>query len=629
MPLHKFNADISKVLKLVIHSIYTNKDIFVRELISNASDACEKARYLIATGKCEDAKDETLKIEVSINKKEGYVLFKDNGIGMDRDELVEHLGTIAKSGTEDFLKEFEKKKDKFSANELIGQFGVGFYSSYMVSNWVEIKTKRRGEKNAKGYSWTSDGESGFTIKDCKDVDFGTEVKVFIKDEDKEDYLNQFRIENIIKTYSNHISFPIELKGEENTTTQINSEKALWLKRKNEITEEQYNNFYQSLCHMPDKPLLTIHNKVEGNMEYTNLLFVPSIKPFDLYHPDMLTRIKLYVRHVFISEKDIDIIPRYLRFVYGIVDSNDLPLNMSRETLQDNKILGKIKDNIVKKVFDELKEKATNDIEKYNEFWKNFGSVLKEGLCESIADRESLMQMTRFYTSKSKDKLISFDDYISGMKEKQKEIYYFIGEDINEMMNAPEMEIFIKNDIEVILFTDVVDSFWTNVVYDYKGKDLKSIARSDIDLKDLEISKEEKEQQTKENTEEEKEMINNFMDILKGRVVAVKIATKLVDSPSCLSVAPGAMDSRMEEWLVSQKQLKKRSLKILEINPKHELVKKANSLLKTEGDDYESKTKRDEGKEIVLMINDLAGISNGDNLQDSNIAVKRILKWIKV
>jgi len=623
--MHDFNADVSKVLRLVIHSIYTNKDIFLRELISNASDACEKARYLIATGECNGEDNCESKIEVILNEKEKYIAVRDNGIGMTENELINHLGTIAKSGTEDFLNKIEN--DKKTANELIGQFGVGFYSCFMVSDKVEVRTRRRGKNGEKSLIWTSDGVSGFEIKELNDGDkcqYGTEVKVFIKAEDQENYLDSFKIENIIKTYSNHISFPISFQSDDNTVVQINSEKALWMKAKNEITDDQYENFFHSLCHMPSKPFMVLHNKVEGNLEFINLLFIPSTRPFDLYHPDMLTRIKLYVRHVFISEKDIDLIPHYLRFVYGIVDSNDLPLNMSRETLQDNKILSKIRDNLIKKILSELKNKAQNDVEQYNEFWKNFGSVLKEGLCESIADRESLMEMTRFYTSKSKDKLISFDEYIAGMKENQKDIYFFIGENIDEMMASPEMEMFIKNDIEVIFFTDVVDSFWTNVVHDHKGKDLKSITRADIDLKTLGNNGEnDKNKETSDYTNEEKQMIDNFTDILKGKVMAVKIGNKLIDSPSCLSIAPGAMDSRMEEYLVAQKQLKKRTLKVLEINKNHELVKKANNLLKENNE-----TSKKEGKELVLLISDLAFISQGERLDNANLTVKRVLKFLK-
>ena len=618
--MHEFNADVSKVLRLVIHSIYTNKDIFLRELVSNASDACEKARYLIATGECEGETNLNPKIEIGVDKDKKFVYVRDNGIGMTENELINHLGTIAKSGTEDFLRKAEQ--DKQTANELIGQFGVGFYSCFMVSDKVEVRTRRRGKNGEKGLVWKSNGIDGFEIEEDDSIQFGTEVIVYIKDEYKEEYTNRYKIENILKTYSNHISFPIEFKGEDDVITQINNDKALWLRNKNEITEEQYENFYHSLCHMPEKPFITIHNRVEGNLEFTNLLFIPSIKPFDLYHPDMITRIKLYVRHVFISEKDLNIMPSYLRFVYGIVDSNDLPLNMSRETLQDNKIMPKIKDNLVKKVLNELKNKAENEKDKYDEFWKNFGPVLKEGLCDSIADRETLLSMTRFYTSKSKDKLVSFDEYISRMKEGQKNIFFFIGEDIDEMINAPEMEIFNKNDIEVILFTDVVDSFWTNVVHDHKGKDLTSITRADVDLSDL--TKKDKDEKETENSNEEKDMINNFMKILQGKVAGVKIAKKLIDSPSCLSIAPGSMDSRMEAYLVMQKQLKQRSLKILEINPKHKLVKQANELLQNESD----KEKYEEGKDLVLLINDLAVISQGDHLENANSATKRILKFIK-
>lgn len=621
--MHDFSADVSKVLRLVIHSIYTNKDIFLRELISNASDACEKARYLIETGECEGENELQSKIEIILNKKEKYISVKDNGIGMTENELINHLGTIAKSGTEDFLNKIENSKT--TANELIGQFGVGFYSCFMVSDKVEVKTRRRGKNGEKSLLWTSNGVDGFEIKTLKeDIQYGTEVKVYIKEEIQEDYLNQFKVENIIKTYSNHISFPISLQVD-SETTQINSEKALWMRQKNEITEEQYENFFHSLCHMPSKPFMIMHNKVEGNLEFTNLLFIPSTKPFDLYHPDMLTRIKLYVRHVFISEKDIDIIPHYLRFVYGIVDSNDLPLNMSRETLQDNKILSKIRDNLVKKILSELETKAEKEPEQYNEFWKNFGPVLKEGLCESIVDRETLMKITRFYTSKSKDKLVSFDEYIAGMKENQKEIYFFTGENIDEMMSSPEMEVFIKNNIEVILFTDVVDSFWTSVIHDHKGKDLKSITRADIDLKDLNKQDDDKNKnKTDDGSKEEKTMIDNFMKILQGKVSAVKITTKLIDSPSCLSIAPGTMDSRMEDYLVAQKQLKKRSLKILEINPKHKLVQMANQLLKNNNNNCTNLR----GEDLVFIINDLACIAQGERLDNSNLTVKRILNLIE-
>ncbi len=641
--MHKFNAEVSKVLKLVIHSLYTNKDVFLRELISNASDACEKARYLEASGTLQIDGGLKPKIRIALNEKEGFITVSDNGIGMNKDELIKHLGTIAKSGTEDFLKQAEAA-NKATASELIGQFGVGFYSCFMVSDKVEVRTKRRGEDEAKGYIWSSDGVSGFDIKEDDKIDFGTEIKVFIKDSEKEDYLDRFRVENIIKTYSNHISVPIEYAGEDDVITQINPEKALWMRKRSEITDEQYENFYHSVCHMPGKPWAVLHNKVEGNMEFTNLLFIPSTKPFDLYHQDMLTRIKLYVRHVFISERDIDIIPTYLRFVYGIVDSNDLPLNVSRETLQDNKTISKIKDTLVKKIFGELKDRAQKKPEEYEEFWKNFGPVLKEGLCDSIADRETLMSLTRFYTSKSRDKLIGFDDYISGMKAEQKDIYFFVGENINDMMSAPEMEVFLKNDVEVILLTDVVDGFWTNVIHDHAGKDLKSITRADVDLKDIEKS--EKDNKNEDYTDEEKAMTDIFAKVLQGKVVAVKIATKLVDSPSCLSVAPGAMDSRMEDFLVAQNQLKKRSLKILEINPKNELVKRTYELLKntinsntvssnttnsnanSEHHDVDLTNANKDGIELATMIYELAVIGQGDHLENAGSAVKRILKYIK-
>jgi molecular chaperone HtpG len=610
--MYNFNAEVSKVLKLVIHSLYTNKDVFLRELISNGSDACEKLRYLLATNQVAATGEYMPRIEVLLNKENNTITIRDNGIGMNKDELIHHLGTIAKSGTEQFAKSLNNAT---SASELIGQFGVGFYSCFMVADRVEFKTRRYGEMQS--FLWKSDGESGFEIEELQDnsLDYGSEITLFIKEEEKDTYINEFKIEHIIKTYSAHVSVPVEFIHDGDVVSQINPEKAIWLREKAEITQEQYKDFFKSLSHLPTEPLSIIHNRVEGNFEFVNLLYIPTSKPFDLYHPDRETKVKLYVRHVFISEKNMDIIPKYLRFVYGIIDSNDLPLNVSRETLQDSRMLQKIKDNITKKILTELEHKAEEDKETYNDFWLNFGPILKEGLCEGLADREKLMKLLRFYTTKSQHNLISMEDYVEKMKNEQKDIYYFVGDKKEDMLNAPEIEVFIKNDIEVILLTDPVDSFWLSVVHDYKAKDLKSITRADINLD--KIAKEEKKDEKEK--ESESEMTAVFMDALKGKVAAVKISNKLTESPSCLSINPGAMDIRMEQMLLDQHQIQKRALKILEINPE-------NSLVKTVIDEAKNGN-HEKSKQMAETIFEFAAIAQGEHLDNMGSFIKKISKIV--
>jgi molecular chaperone HtpG len=613
--MYQFNAEVSKVLKLVIHSLYTNKDVFLRELISNSSDACEKLRYLSITNPSLSSQD--YKIEVILNKDKKTITVKDNGIGMDDDDLINHLGTIAKSGTNEFFIKASNSKD--TLNDLIGQFGVGFYSCFMISDKIEVRTKKAG--NNKAYSWISDGVAGFDIIEIDDFESksGTEVIVHIKETEQEVYLDKFRIQNIITTYSNHISVPIIFSADSELSEEINKGRALWLQDKKEIDDKDYESFYNSISYLPGKPFAVLHNKVEGAIEYTSLLFIPNSKPFDLYHPDRNTKVKLYVKHVFISEKDVNILPRYLRFIYGIIDSNDLPLNVSRETLQDNSIILKIKDSVEKRILNELLKNKNDNAEKYDSFWNNFGSIIKEGLCEGFSNREALMDLTKFHSSKSLDKLTCFSEYIARMPEKQKEIYYFIGEKKSDMLKSPEMEIFNKYDIEVIFLTDIVDSFWVNVIHDHKGKDLKNIVRADINLEDFKKDNESKEDKADKN-EEDAEVIKKFMQALEGKVSAVKISTKLVDSPACLSINPGSMDIKMEQYLLEQKQLNKKSLKILEINSDHKLIQRSFELLN-------STNSFEQGKKLAETIFEIALISHGEMTEDPSNFARKIVELI--
>ncbi|MGE0754647.1 MAG: molecular chaperone HtpG, partial [Alphaproteobacteria bacterium] len=418
---HKFAAEVSKILQLVIHSLYTNKDIFLRELISNASDACDKLRHEAITQPQLTADNPEFSINISVDPKARTLTIADNGIGMSKDELKKNLGTIAKSGTQEFIAAMSADAKKNAP--LIGQFGVGFYSSYMVADKVTVVSRRAGANKA--YQWESDGQGEFTLAATEKDTRGTVITLHLNSE-ADDYLDKFRLRHIVQTYSDHISFPITLTDEEGGTETVNSAGALWMRGKGDITDEQYNEFYRHVAHAPDEPWLTLHNKVEGKVEFTNLLFIPSAKPFDLFHPERKCRVKLYVRRVFITEKNVDIVPAYLRFLRGVVDSEDLPLNISRETLQDNPIINKIRESLIKRVLSELKKKGEQDETSYLTFWNNFGAVLKEGLCEGLGNKESILEVCRFH-SNTQDAQTSLDAYVARMPDGQEDIYYFTGD----------------------------------------------------------------------------------------------------------------------------------------------------------------------------------------------------------
>ncbi|MDR1499245.1 MAG: molecular chaperone HtpG, partial [Rickettsiales bacterium] len=481
----EFGVETRKILKLMIHSLYTNKDIVVRELISNASDACDKLRYQTALNPDILGNDVELKIKIEIDEENKTLSITDSGIGMNRNDLINQLGVIAKSGTEEFLEKMSKNDGKEqNAVELIGQFGVGFYSSFMISKKVEVISKKVDSDEV--FIWESEGEGEFKVKKY-DEEFsrGTKVILHLKDEE-DDFVDKFHIKHIVKSYSDHIIFPIQLKmGTNNDSIEtLNTGTALWTKPKSEITKEQYSDFYKYIVHMPGEPWMILHNKVEGNIEFTNLLFIPDKRTFDLFNPEMRTRIKLYIKKVFITEDAVQLLPRYLRFIQGIVDSQDLPLNISRETLQYNSVVEKIKKALVKKIFNELEKKDQDEPEEYLKFWANFGPVMKEGLCEHNVNNDDLLDICKFYTSKSLDKPIGLKSYVERMKSEQKDIYYITGNSVENVDNSPQVEGFKSKEIEVLYLCDTVDDFWVTVTDKYKNYKFRSITKTNIDLDNL-------------------------------------------------------------------------------------------------------------------------------------------------
>ncbi len=611
--IRKFDAEIGRVLHLMIHSLYTNKEIFIRELISNCSDACDKLRYLSQTDSSLMQDDPIFKITVRVDKENRRLFIRDNGIGMNHDDLIENLGTIAKSGTGKFLEMLsgDAKKD----NMLIGQFGVGFYSAFMVADNITVTSKKAGEQ--KSYIWSSDGLGEYSVcENQEEFARGTEVELHIK-ETEDSYLDHFRLKHIVKTYSDHVAIPIYFISPTESEVQLNSSSALWTRPKSEITKEQYNEFYKSLSFSMDEPWIVVHNKNEGATEFTNLLFIPSTKTFDLFHPDRKRRVKLYIKRVFIADENIDIIPSYLRFLRGVVDSEDLPLNISRESLQHNSTLERIKLAITKKILSELKRKKDDARGEYIIFWSNFGAALKEGLCESTSDHEKLLEVSLF-RSALHDKMISLDEYIENFQDGQNTIYYLSGDDPAKLLSSPQIEGFLTKNIDVLLFSDTVDDFWVNVNSDYKGHPIKSATRSDIDLgkTDLEDEQEKKDDLNNDSHVQYKPLIDYFKNILATLVKDVQISKKLTSSPVCLAVADGAMDIRMERFLIEQKQIVASSAKILEINPKHPIIAKIN-------EDISAERNSDIVEVLIKLMFDQACILEGEPVANSGDFSKRL------
>ena len=603
----EFQAEVSKVLGLVINSLYSNKEIFLRELISNASDACDKLRYLSLT----DQKLAKGLAEFSINittvKKDRTITIADNGIGMNNADLVENLGTVARSGTTAFLESLSGDEKKDSA--LIGQFGVGFYASFSVAEKVEVLTRKAGEKQA--WLWTSDGKSSYSIAEAERNDPGTSVTVYLKKEDK-DYIEEARIRNIVRTYSDHISIPIMLAGKEEET-QINTGSAIWTRQKKDITDEQYKEFYHHVANVYDEPWLTLHNRAEGKIEYTNLMFIPSSKPYDLMNPDRKNRLQLYVKRVFITDDCDDLMPAYLRFVRGIVDSEDLPLNVSREMLQHNVVVKRIRSALIRRVFNELKKKAEKDPEEFSKFWANFGAVLKEGLYEDHENRGKILEIVRFNSTAS-DKLISLAEYVERMKKGQTEIYYISGEGIDLVKASPQLEGFKARGIEVLLMTDPVDEFWLPMVGQFDEKPFTSATSGSIDLSKIKNVKDKKENDDKNEAKKADDasvakLILALKESLGETVKDVCSSDRLTDSAVCLVAGEGDMDLHLERMLKMQGQMEvPTAARVLEINPAHPLIIKMSEVVN-------KPAKKTALNDMALLLFDQARIIEGEPVSD--------------
>lgn len=576
-----FQAEVGKLLDIVARSLYSQKEVFLRELVSNAADACDKRRYLALTDKSLADAGADYRIELEVDKKQKSLTIRDNGVGMSRDDLNDLLGTIARSGTKAFSEQLDAAKGKDDAEmALIGQFGVGFYSAFMVADEVTVLTRKIGEDTA--WRWVSDGKGSYTIEDATRDGVGTDVILTLNKESKE-FLESERLKHVIRTYSDHIGLPIVLKanekdGEDET---VNTASAVWTREKKDIDADQYKEFYHHVAHGFDEPWHVMHNKVEGVLSYTSLLFIPGAPPFDLFHPDRKSQLKLYVNRVFITDDCEDLVPSYMRFLRGVVDSEDLSLNVSREMMQRDPKLAKIRKGLVKRVLGELKKKAEKTPEDYAEFWENFGAVLKEGIYEDQDNRDALLALARFKSS-DKDSLISLEDYVADMAEGQDAIYYITGEDPTKAMQSPHIEGFKAKRINVLVLTDPVDDFWISGVGQYNEKPFKSVTRGGADLDNIKGKDgDDADKKDEETTEGIEALVGRFKASLEGSVKDVRSSSRLTDSAVCLVADENDMDIHLERMLRQHNQLSADHLsqRIMEVNPSHPLIKRLAGLAK--------------------------------------------------
>ena len=570
---HSFQTEVKQLLHLMIHSLYSNKEVFLRELISNSSDACDRLRFAALTDEGLMEAGETLRLRVTFDKKEKTITVSDNGVGMSHDEVVQNIGTIARSGTRQFLDALSG--DTANDANLIGQFGVGFYSVFLVAEKVELTTRRAGDPASAGVRWTSDGGGEYLIETVKLADRGTTITLHLRDEDKE-FAEDSRIRGIVSKYSDHISLPIEMHPQDEDTKEeweaINSGSALWSRPKNEITAEEYERFYTTLSYDSEAPLATLHNRVEGNLEYTSLFFIPKKAPFDLWDREQRHGINLYVRRIFIMDDAKYLMPSFLRFVRGVVDAAEPPLNVSREFLQNNKDIDRIRAASVKKVLSELTRLAAKELEAYAAFWKEFGKVLKEGMVEDHDNRTVLSDLLRFSSTRSEDleQTQSLAGYFKRMPMKQKAIYYITADSHNAASTSPHLEIFRKNDVEVLLLSDPVDEWLVSSLNDYKDKPLKSVAKGALDLDDFASPEDRKASEQKEK--DLSELTEKMQSVLEGKVKSVRVSLRLTDSPACLVADETDLGGNLERILASMGQSAPDAMPIMEINPDHPLIR---------------------------------------------------------
>ena len=574
-----FQSEVKQLLQLMIHSLYSNKEIFLRELISNASDAADKLRFKALSNPALYEGDGELRVRVSFDADKGTLTISDNGIGMTREQVIDHLGTIAKSGTKEFLTALGQDQAKDS--QLIGQFGVGFYSAFIVADKVTVKTRAAGEATDKGVLWESAGEGEYSVADIEKKSRGTDVILHLREDEKE-FLNEWRLREIIGKYSDHIGLPVEMLTKEyddegkktgEKWEKINKSDALWTRSKNDISDEEYKEFYKHLSHDFADPLLWAHNKVEGNQEYTSLLYVPSKAPWDLFNREHKHGLKLYVQRVFIMDDAEQFMPNYLRFMRGLIDSNDLPLNVSREILQDNKTTAALRKALTKRSLQMLEKLAKEDADKYQQFWKEFGLVLKEGPAEDFGNKEAIAKLLRFASTHndSSEQTVSLEDYVARMKEGQKAIYYITADSYVAAKNSPHLELFNKKGIEVLLLSDRIDEWMLSYLTEFDGKALQTITKADLDLGDL-ADKEENEAQ-KEQDKAFDSFIERVKTLLGERVKEVRLTHRLTDTPAVVSTGNDQMTTQMAKLFAAAGQPVPEVKYTFELNPEHHLVKK--------------------------------------------------------
>jgi molecular chaperone HtpG len=628
----QFETEIQQLLDLIIHSLYSHKEIFLRELISNASDALDKLKFESQTNQELLGDDTDLKIRIEADKDARTLSVIDNGIGMTREELIENLGTIAKSGTKAFVEALKEKKE--NALELIGQFGVGFYSSFMVAEKVVLETRGAGSDQA--YRWESKGDGSYTIEECDKKQRGTRVTLYLREpgDDDQDYTQEWVIRNIVKKYSDFVTYPIvmEVEREETPTDDegkpiegakpvkkvieetLNSMKPIWNKRKSEVSEEEYKEFYKHISHDWTDPLEIIHVNAEGILEYNALMYIPAKAPFDLFMPENKSGMQLYVRNVFIMDNCEELMPPYLRFIKGVVDSADISLNVSREMLQHDRIVGKIRKNLVKKVFDTLSKMLKDDREKYLKFWENFGQVLKEGLHTDFENRETIADLILCASTRGEE-LTTLKEYLDRMPLEQKEIYYIAGEDREALAASPHLEALKEKGYEVLLFTDPVDEWVLQGLFEYQGKKLKSVAKGEVDILPEE-EKKEREEKLKKQEEEFSGLLNFIKKALGDKVAEVKLSQRLTSSPVCLVADENALSASMERILKAANQPVPPSQRTLEINPDHELLGRMRELHRAQGES-------DELKEFAELLYDQAVLTEGSKVTSPEQFCRRL------
>jgi molecular chaperone HtpG len=621
---HGFQAEVSRLLDIVTHSLYSDKSVFLRELISNASDACDRLRYLSLTQSGLLADDPDLGVTITLDKPARRLTIADNGIGMNHDDLIANLGTIAKSGSAQFMNELasldegEKNAEKNAEKKvsLIGQFGVGFYSAFMVADKVTVTSRKAGETTA--WTWESEGRGEFTVIPAEKPGRGTEIVLHIK-VGEDQWLETDTVAKVVTKYSDHIALPVNLK-DGSSQRHVNKAAALWTRPKSEITPEQYTEFYRHAAHAFDEPWATLHFRAEGKIDYTGLVFIPGAKPFDLFHPDRKQSLKLYVKRVFITDHCEDLLPSWLRFLKGVVDSEDLPLNISRETLQANPLITKIRAGLTKKVLGELAKIAEKEPERYAKFWENFGAVLKEGIYEDEGNRDALLKLARFRSTNGEG-FTSLADYIGRMKEGQSAIYTISGDEIEALQRSPHLEGFRKKGVEVLLLTDAVDEFWMQAVSDYEGKPFKSATRGAADLGEVKAADGAKEEAPEPKAEGIDNLIALMRLTLKDAVKDVRISDRLTDSACCLVAAEGDLDIHLEKLLRQHKKLEAGLPRVLEINGTHPMIA---GLAKAVSKGGQNETLAD----ACWLLLDQARIQDGEPLPDPAAFARRLNAFVQ-